>query len=241
MAASTTDDKVAPAHVGIIMDGNGRWAQKRKLPRTAGHKEGLEVAKRIVSCAADSGVKYVTLYTFSTENWKRTEEEVGFLMGLVTRHLRAEYKFYKQHGIRIRHLGDTSRLPPEVQKEMAAAEEETAQFDRMTVVLAINYGGRDELLRAMKKLAPRIVAGNIREEDIPGVFDVPELPDADIIIRTGGEKRLSNFLLWQSAYSELFFSDTLWPDYTQDEFLATLNEFQQRNRRFGNVKHEEEQ
>lgn len=241
MAVITTDDKVVPVHVGIIMDGNGRWAQKRKLPRTAGHKEGLEVAKRIISCAADAGVKYVTLYTFSTENWKRTEEEVGFLMGLVTRHLRAEYKFYKQHGIRIRHLGDTIRLPLEVQKEMVCAEEETANFDRMTVVLAINYGGRDELLRAMKKMAPKIASGNVSEEDVSAAFDVPELPDADIIIRTGGEKRLSNFLLWQSAYSELFFSDTLWPDYTQEEFLATLGDFQQRNRRFGDVKREEEQ
>lgn len=241
MAVITTDDKVVPVHVGIIMDGNGRWAQKRKLPRTAGHKEGLEVAKRIISCAADAGVKYVTLYTFSTENWKRTEEEVGFLMGLVTRHLRAEYKFYKQHGIRIRHLGDTSRLPAEVQKEMVCAEEETANFDRMTVVLAINYGGRNELLRAMKKMAPKIASGNVSEEDVSAAFDVPELPDADIIIRTGGEKRLSNFLLWQSAYSELFFSDTLWPDYTQEEFLATLGDFQQRNRRFGDVKREEEQ
>lgn len=241
MAAITTDDKAVPTHVGIIMDGNGRWAQKRKLPRTAGHKEGLEVAKRIISSAADAGVKYVTLYTFSTENWKRTEEEVGFLMGLVTRHLRAEYKFYKQHGIRIRHLGDIIRLPPEVQKEMASAEAETAHFDRMTVVLAINYGGRDELLRAIKKLAPKIASGKVHESDVSAAFDIPELPDPDIIIRTGGEKRLSNFLLWQSAYSELFFSDTLWPDYTQDEFLATLNEFQQRNRRFGDVKHEEEQ
>ena len=239
MVAITTDDRAVPVHVGIIMDGNGRWAQKRKLPRTAGHKEGLEAAKRIVSCAADAGIKYVTLYTFSTENWKRTEEEVGFLMGLVTRHLRAEYKFYKKHGIRIRHLGDTGRLPPDVQKEMAAAEEETARFDRMTVVLAINYGGRDELLRAMKKLAPKIVSGDVVEEDVPAAFDVPELPDADIIIRTGGEKRLSNFLLWQSAYSELFFSDTLWPDYTQEEFVSVLDEFRQRNRRFGDVKHEE--
>ena len=236
MATITTDDKAVPTHVGIIMDGNGRWAQKRKLPRTAGHKEGLEVAKRIISSAADAGVKYVTLYTFSTENWKRTEEDVRFLMGLVTRHLRAEYKFYKQHGIRIRHLGDTSRLPPEVQKEMASAEEETAHFDRMTVVLAINYGGRDELFRAMKKLAPKIASGSIREEDVSAAFDVPELPDADIIIRTGGEKRLSNFLLWHSTYSELFFSDTLWPDFSNEEFLSILSDFNNRDRRFGAVK-----
>ena len=236
MATIMTDDRTVPVHVGIIMDGNGRWAQKRNLPRTAGHKEGLETAKRIISCAVDAGVKYVTLYTFSTENWKRTEEEVGFLMGLITRHLRAEYKFYKEHGIRIRHIGDTSRLPAAVQKEMVDAEGETADFNKMTVVLAINYGGRDELIRAMKKLASKIAVEDIREQDISTAFDVPELPDADIIIRTGGEKRLSNFLLWHSTYSELFFSDTLWPDFSNEEFLSILSDFTNRDRRFGAVK-----
>lgn len=236
MATIMTDDSTVPVHIGIIMDGNGRWAQKRNLPRTAGHKEGLETAKRIISCAVEAGVKYVTLYTFSTENWKRTEEEVGFLMGLITRHLRAEYKFYKEHGIRIRHIGDTSRLPAAVQKEMVDAEGETADFKKMTVVLAINYGGRDELIRAMKKLASKIAVEDIREQDISTAFDVPELPDADIIIRTGGEKRLSNFLLWHSTYSELFFSDTLWPDFSNEEFLSILSDFNNRDRRFGAVK-----
>lgn len=236
MATIMTDDMTFPTHVGIIMDGNGRWAQKRNLPRTAGHKEGLEVAKRIISCAAEVGIKYVTLYTFSTENWKRTEEEVGFLMGLITRHLRAEYKFYKEHGIQIRHIGDTSKLPVSVQKEMLAAEEETAGFKKMTVVLAVNYGGRDELIRALRKLSPKILDGSVCEQDISKAFDVPELPDADIIIRTGGEKRLSNFLLWQSAYSELFFSDTLWPDFDCKEFLSILSDFNNRDRRFGDVK-----
>ncbi len=236
MATIMTDDKTVPVHVGIIMDGNGRWAQKRNLPRTAGHKEGLETAKRIISCAVEAGVKYVTLYTFSTENWKRTEEEVGFLMGLITRHLRAEYKFYKEHGIRIRHIGDTSRLPQAVQKEMMAAESETADFNRMTVVLAVNYGGRDELIRAMKKLSLKLANEEISEQDISAVFDVPELPDADIIIRTGGEKRLSNFLLWHSAYSELFFTDTLWPDFNNEEFLSILKDFNNRDRRFGAIK-----
>lgn len=236
MATIMTDDKTVPVHVGIIMDGNGRWAQKRNLPRTAGHKEGLETAKKIIYCAVESGVKYVTLYTFSTENWKRTEEEVGFLMGLITRHLRAEYKFYKEHGIRIRHIGDTNRLPQAVQKEMMAAESETADFNRMTVILAVNYGGRDELIRAMKKLSSKIAHDDISEQDISAVFDVPDLPDADIIIRTGGEKRLSNFLLWHSAYSELFFTDTLWPDFSNEEFLSILRDFNNRDRRFGAIK-----
>lgn len=233
----TVDDiakRAVPVHVGIIMDGNGRWAQHKKLPRTAGHKEGLETAKKIITAAADAGIKYVTLYTFSTENWKRTQEEVGFLMGLITKHLRAEYDFYKKNGIRIRHIGDTKALPVEVQREMAAAEKDTVEFTRMTVVLAINYGGRDEMLRAFQKLAAQGTVAT--ETSVPAAFDIPELPDADLIIRTGGEKRLSNFLLWHSAYAELIFSETLWPDYTNEEFYADIAEYQSRNRRFGGVK-----
>lgn len=236
MATFVPDKMTVPVHVGIIMDGNGRWAQRRNLPRTAGHSEGLKAVKKVVACAAEIGVKYLTLYTFSTENWKRTEEEVGFLMGLVTRHLRAEYKFYKEHGIRIRHIGEISRLPQEVQNEMMIAEEETSGYNSMTVVLAINYGGRDELIRAIKRLSSKVASGDICEEDISKAFDVPELPDADIIIRTGGEQRLSNFLLWQSAYSELFFTDTLWPDFTTDDFLSIVDSFKKRDRRFGAVK-----
>ena len=142
-----------PVHVGIIMDGNGRWAQKRKLPRTFGHKEGLTVAKKIVSAAAKMGIKYVTLYTFSTENWKRTQDEVGYLMNLIRNHLQAEFEFYKQNGIKVRHIGDLSGLPEDIQKEILKVGEETAHFTGMTVVLAINYGGRDEILRGIKKLA----------------------------------------------------------------------------------------
>jgi len=231
--AEQLDKNNVPVHVGIIMDGNGRWAQKRNLPRTAGHREGLEAAKRIVSSAVDAGVKYLTLYTFSTENWKRTQEEVGFLMGLIKKHLRNEYEFYKENGIRILHIGDIEKLPPEVRKEMDLAEKETSSFSKMTVILAINYGGRDELVRTFKKI--QNTGAEITEEIISANLDIPELPDTDLIIRTGGEKRLSNFLLWRSAYSELFFSDTLWPDYDKLEFINTLKEYQTRFRRFGAV------
>lgn len=229
------DTKALPVHVGIIMDGNGRWAQKRSLPRTAGHKEGLEAAKRIVKKAAELGIKYVTLYTFSTENWKRTQEEVGFLMNLIKLHLRAEYEFYKKNGIRIKHIGNIQALPEDVRKEMISAEKETENFNTTTVVLAINYGGRDEIARAVKKMITGQLVSDTVEQQIPLCFDFPELPDADLIIRTGGEKRLSNFLMWHSAYSELEFSDTLWPDYTPEEFTEALQHFHMRNRRFGAV------
>lgn len=230
------DISAVPKHIGIIMDGNGRWAKQRKLPRTNGHKEGLTVAKQIVKAAAEIGVKYVTLYTFSTENWKRAQEEVGFLMNLIKGHLRAEFQFYKDNGIRIKHLGNLSGLPVEVQKEIIDAINETAEFTGLTVVLAINYGGRDEITRGLKKIiSQNINPDKITENDISSYFDVPELPDVDLMIRTGGELRLSNFLLWQTAYAEFVFSDILWPDYNKDEFYKDIEKFQSRNRRFGDV------
>lgn len=230
------DISAVPKHIGIIMDGNGRWAKQRKLPRTNGHKEGLTVAKQIVKAAAEIGVKYVTLYTFSTENWKRAQEEVGFLMNLIKGHLRAEFQFYKDNGIRIKHLGNLSGLPVEVQKEIIDAINETAEFLGLTVVLAINYGGRDEITRGLKKMiSQNINPDKITENDISSYFDVPELPDVDLMIRTGGELRLSNFLLWQTAYAEFVFSDILWPDYNKDEFYKDIEKFQSRNRRFGDV------
>lgn len=223
-----------PLHVGIIMDGNGRWAQNRGLARTAGHKEGLESAKRIVKACADLGIKYVTLYTFSTENWKRAQEEVGYLMGLIRGHLRAEFDFYKANGIRIEHIGDLAGLPKDVQDEIVKAKEETSHFTGLTCVLAINYGGRDEIIRSVKKLMKNSTS-EITEKSISDNFDVPELPDVDFLIRTGGEKRLSNFLLWHSAYAELCFTDTLWPDYSVEEFKNNIEEFAKRTRRFGDV------
>lgn len=223
-----------PKHVAIIMDGNGRWAQQRGRARTAGHKEGLEAAKRIVRAAADLGIKYITLYTFSTENWKRTQDEVGYLMGLIKGHLRAEFEFYKENQIRVEHIGDLEGLPKDVQEEIVNAKKDTENFTGTTCVLAINYGSRDEITRAANKA---IAAGKsrLKESDISANFDIPALPDVDLLIRTGGEKRLSNFLLWQTAYAEFIFSDTLWPDYTVEEFKKDVLEFENRNRRFGGV------
>lgn len=235
-SAQASDNKKPPLHIGIIMDGNGRWAQKRGLARTAGHKEGLETAKKIVKACANAGIKYVTLYTFSTENWKRAQEEVGYLMGLIKGHLRSEFEFYKANGIRIEHLGDLKGLPEDVQTEIINAKEETKNFTGLTVVLAINYGGRDEIIRSVKKIIEKqIDSDSLTEKSISDNFDIPELPDVDFLIRTGGEKRLSNFLLWHSAYAELCFTDTLWPDYTEDELIENLNEFYNRTRRFGDV------
>lgn len=222
-----------PAHIAIIMDGNGRWAKQRNLPRTSGHKEGLEVAKKIVKAAKEVGVKYITLYTFSTENWKRTQEEVGYLMGLIKNHLRAEFKFYKENDIRVKHIGNLSGLPQDIQDEINSTIEECKDFNSLTVVLAINYGSKDEISRAINKAKSE--NKEINENNFTEFFDLPEMPDVDLIIRTGGEKRLSNFLLWHGAYAELDFVDTLWPDYNEECFYQSIKEFQKRNRRFGGL------
>lgn len=222
-----------PAHIAIIMDGNGRWAKQRNLPRTSGHKEGLEVAKKIVKVAKDIGVKYITLYTFSTENWKRTQDEVGYLMGLIKNHLRAEFKFYKDNDIRVKHIGNLDGLPKDIQDEINSTVEECKDFNSLTVVLAINYGGKDEIIRATNKAVKENKF--LTEDNFTEFCDLPEMPDVDLIIRTGGEKRLSNFLLWHGAYAELDFVDTLWPDYNEECFYNSIKEFQKRNRRFGGV------
>ena len=225
-----------PKHVAIIMDGNGRWAKQKNMPRTAGHKEGLTVAKKIVKEASRLGIKYVTLYTFSTENWKRTQDEVGFLMNLIRGHLRAEFQFYKENGIRIEHIGDLSGLPEDVQSEIIKAKQETAHFTGLTVVLAINYGGKNEIIRGINKfIQDKDKVDFLTEDNLNKYFDIPDLPDVDLMIRTGGELRISNFLLWQAAYAELMFTDTLWPDYTEEEFRKDIENFAGRNRRFGAV------
>lgn len=224
-----------PAHIGIIMDGNGRWAKSRGMNRSQGHREGLEAAKVVVKKAADLGIRYVTLYTFSTENWKRTVDEVGFLMGLVKTHLRGELAFYTENGIRVQYVGDLAGLPPDIAYEIRSVSAETAKFTNTTVVLAINYGGRDEIIRAIRKIEPARLSA-ITENDFQEYLDLAELPPVDLLIRTGGEKRISNFLLWQSAYAELYFSDTLWPDWDGSALVKAIEEFQARDRRFGNAK-----
>ncbi|MFQ3619387.1 MAG: polyprenyl diphosphate synthase [Spirochaetales bacterium] len=225
-----------PHHVGIIMDGNGRWARQRNLNRTAGHREGLKVTKEIVRASAEIGIPYLSLYTFSTENWKRAQEEVSFLMGLVHQHLRREYEFYKQHQIRIRHSGDLAGLPPEVREDIETVIKDTATHTRLTVNLAINYGGKNEIVRAFRKLLqaiPSLKPDSLTEESVSTYLDNPDIPDLDLIIRTAGEIRLSNFLLWESAYAELYFSPKLWPDFTVQDFIEALQDYQSRHRKFG--------
>ena len=197
------DNKNLPLHVAITMDGNGRWAQQRKLPRTAGHDQGLHTVKRIVKLASDLGIKYLTLYVFSTENWKRTEKEVGFLMNLIHIHLCGELDFYKQNGIKINHIGDIDSLPDSIKKDITEAIEDTKDLSGMTLNLAINYGGRDEIIRGIKKIIhSKINENEISEQLISKYLDMPQSPDVDLLIRTGGEKRLSNFLLWHIPYAE---------------------------------------
>lgn len=225
-----------PSHVGIIMDGNGRWAQQRGLPRTAGHREGLTAAKRTVQAAAERGIRYLTLYTFSTENWQRAEEEVSFLMRLIQQHLRKEYDFYRERNIRVIHSGELSALPRFVRKEINSVTEDTKDFSGLVLNLAINYGGRDEICRAVNRILEETPRGDIpavTESDIAENLDIPWIPEADLIVRTGGEQRISNFILWQSAYSELYFCETLWPDFGPKELDDALTAFQERERRFG--------
>ena len=223
-----------PLHVAITMDGNGRWAQNRKLPRTSGHDQGLHTVKRIVKAATELGIKYLTLYVFSTENWKRAEQEVGFLMNLIHIHLCGELQFYKDNGIKLNHIGNLSTLPKNIQKDINDAIEDTKNFKGMTLNLAINYGGRDEIIRGVKKIiSDSIPSDKIDETLISKYLDMPESPDVDLLIRTGGEQRLSNYLLWHIPYAEQIYTDTLWPDYSNEEFFNHIENYQRRNRRFG--------
>lgn len=230
-----------PEHVAIIMDGNGRWASARGLPRTEGHREGLTAAKRIVKFASSLGISYLSLYTFSTENWRRTQEEVGFLMGLIRNHLKAELDFYRENRIKVVHSGQRDGLPKDILKEIDDIVLETAHFPGLVVNLAINYGGRNELARAVYKA---LDAGESKEsfkdptkaeKTISSYLDHPEIPDPDLIVRTAGEYRISNFLLWESAYSELFFSTKFWPDFSEDDFQMALDSYAGRKRRFGGL------
>ena len=222
-----------PRHIGIIMDGNGRWAESRGLFRTQGHLEGLKAAKRIIKAARDAGVSYVTLYTFSTENWKRSIEEVGFIMGLVKQYLRAELDFYRENRIRIRHAGNREGLPADILKELDEASKDTKDFEGLQVILALNYGGRDEIVRAIN----RIVSDKepVSEETINRYLDNPDIPDPELIIRTAGEFRTSNFLLWEGAYSEYYISGKFWPDWQQDDLLEAIKNYNKRDRRFGGI------
>ncbi|HEX8534285.1 MAG TPA: isoprenyl transferase [Allosphingosinicella sp.] len=227
-----------PRHVAIIMDGNGRWAKARGLPRVAGHRQGAEAARAVLRAAGEAGVECLTLYAFSSENWRRPETEINDLMGLLRLYISAELNALHREGIRIRILGDHRAFPPDVAKLVDAAVAKTAGNSRMTLAIALNYGSRAELVHAAQKLAARVSAGEIEPERIDeAMLDASlytsDLPPLDLLIRTSGERRLSNFLLWQSAYAELLFVDTLWPDFGGDELRAALADFASRERRYG--------
>ena len=221
-------------HIAVIMDGNGRWAQQRGLARTKGHREGLEAAKRIVKTVADLHIPYITLYVFSTENWKRTEEEVGFLMGLIQQHLRAELAFYAANNIKVKHIGNAAALPRAIQMDIADIMKKTEHYTGTTMQLAINYGGKDEIIRAIKKLSGRQLE-TLTEDAFEQLLDTAGVPPVDLVIRTGDEKRLSNFLLWQTAYAEFYSTDILWPDFTPAHLMEALDAYGKRIRRFGRI------
>lgn len=234
------EEKYLPTHVGIIMDGNGRWAKKRGLPRKMGHRAGAEVFKTIVRYANQIGLRYLTMYVFSTENWKRPEDEVHSILNLLRNYL-DEVDMYREENIRIRFLGDLSVFEPDIQKRMQEIREESAVNTGLTLNLAINYGGRNELVHAAQILAAKVKAGELEPEEITEQVITQNLyagdePDVDLIIRPSGEYRLSNFLIWQSAYAEYVFMDEiLWPDFKPVHLDQALQEYQRRNRRFGGI------
>lgn len=229
-----------PQHVAIIMDGNGRWATMRGRPRLFGHHAGAKRVREIVEACPDLGVKYLTIFAFSTENWKRTQVEVAGLMSLFRRYIAKEARALFEEGVRVRFIGDRVRLDKKLQALMDELETLTAENDRVSLTIAINYGGRDEVARATKRLAEDVARGklspeDVNEETLPKYLDTCVLPDPDLVIRTSGEARISNFLLWQSAYAEYEFIDTLWPDFTCDVFTTLVARYGNRERRFGGV------
>jgi undecaprenyl diphosphate synthase len=229
-----------PQHVAIIMDGNGRWAKARGLPRVYGHRKGVETARKIVLKSQEIGIKYLSLFTFSKENWQRPEAEIQALFQLLEEYLIKELPTMKEKGIRLRVMGDKEDLPENLQEVIDLAEKETRANEKLHLILAISYGGRAEILQAARKLVEKIKKRNffsdlISEELFRQFLYLPDVPDPDLLIRTGGEMRISNFYLFQLAYTELYFTPVLWPDFTEDEYLKALLDFQRRERRFGKV------
>jgi undecaprenyl diphosphate synthase len=224
-----------PQHLGIIMDGNGRWATRQGRDRSQGHLEGLKAARRVTRAAAQAGVRYLTLYVFSTENKGRPAREVEFLMSLIGKHLEAEMDFYRELDLRVLASGDLDALPSGVRKALARVEHATREHAGMTVNLALNHGGRDEVIRAVARWQSLHPGEVPLEDDLATMLDHPEVPDLDLVIRTAGEQRLSNFQLWRAAYAELVFSPVLWPDWNGAELSAALAEYSRRQRNFGRV------
>ncbi|MCM8767517.1 MAG: isoprenyl transferase [Candidatus Omnitrophica bacterium] len=228
--------KIIPYHIGIIMDGNGRWAEKRNLPRIFGHKEGIKAVRRTVKAANKYNIKYLSLYSFSTENWKRPKEEIEFLFSLMEKNLRKEGENLNKNNVKVRFIGRIWELPFNLIEIINYVENLTKNNTGLNLIFAINYGGRSEIIDGIKKI---IKSGyrieEINEELLVKFLYLPDVPDPDLIIRTSGEKRISNFLLWQSAYSEFYFTKVLWPDFNEKEFLKALLDYQRRKRKFGAI------
>lgn len=238
MALSEMVKRDVPRHIAIIMDGNGRWAKKRGLPRTAGHKAGGETFRRIANYCRSIGVEYLTVYAFSTENWKRSEEEVSGIMRLLERYLIEALRDMEKNGVRFRFFGDLSRLSPKLKKLCEDAQSRSAGYNEVQVNFCLNYGGRDEIIRAAKAFAADVAAGkrsadSLTEFEFENYLDSAGVPDPELVIRPSGEQRTSNFLNWQSAYSEFVFMDVLWPDFMPEHLEQAIDEFYRRNRRFG--------
>ena len=234
---------ILPRHVAIIMDGNGRWAKNRGLDRSAGHKEGAKTFRKICDYAADLGIEYLTFYAFSTENWKRPQNEVDALMNLFRDYLgemQEREEENEERGYNIRFIGDIGGIPEDIQKLLSVVEKDSSSKTKTHINIAVNYGGRHEIVGAVKKIFQKVLSGEIRAEDIDETMISDNLytayqPDPDLVIRPSGEQRLSNFLIWQSAYSEFWYSDILWPDFTPEDLNKALEAFQKRNRRFGGI------
>jgi undecaprenyl diphosphate synthase len=229
-----------PRHVAIIMDGNGRWAAARGLPRVEGHRRGVEALRRTIRAAGEIGIKFVTIFSFSAENWSRPASEVGELMGLLRRFVRNDLAELHKSNVRVRVIGARAGLDPDIGRLLTEAEELTKNNDGLTLVVAFNYGARQEIVRAAQRIGEEIAQGRLAPAEIDmdtitGFLDAPDIPDPDLIIRTSGEQRLSNFLLWQSAYSELVFVPTYWPDFDRAALESAIREYQQRERRFGGL------
>ena len=230
-----------PAHIAIILDGNGRWAKRRGMPRSYGHIVGTDNLEKMCNLIADMGVRYLTVYAFSTENWKRSVEEVGTLMNLFRKYLKRIEKSAHRRSMRVRVIGDKQGLPEDLQARISELEAVTAGYDKMDFQIALNYGGRDELLRAAKRIAKDAARGALDADalsmdDIEARLDTAGIPDPDLLIRTGGEQRISNFLLWQLAYTEFYFTEIAWPDFHREELMDAIAYYQKRERRFGDAK-----
>ena len=237
---NTIENMVIPQHVALILDGNGRWAKKRGLPRSMGHKEGCVTVEKTVEIAARMGIKHLTVYGFSTENWKRSKEEVGALMQLFRFYMVRLLKIAKNNNVRVKMIGERNRFDKDIVEGINRLERETKDNTGLTFVIAVNYGGRDEIVRAAKKMAEEVKMNRLNPEDITenvfsGFLDTATMPDPDLLIRTSGELRLSNYLLWQLAYTEIYVTDCLWPDFSKEELEKAIAAYNKRERRFGGV------